>query len=180
MENKTPNEDLVDKFRKSDRRFKALANGAFIVMFILIIAIFVLEFQAKDASQAQRQRIEDLVKSSNVLARQNKDLGEQIVRQGDRIIFYQKCNAFIIAKFTQNPRVPITVDSIEKCDVSTVNGDGSTTPTQNTPSPPPTSAPTPKKTSSKPQEPDYPPPPEEPEPPLNCTIDLLGLHVWCP
>jgi hypothetical protein len=68
-------------------------------------------------SRQQSAQIEALTKENKKITLQNQKLSHTTIELADRNIYYSKCIALILARFTQNPTIPIKIRDITKCEV---------------------------------------------------------------
>lgn len=153
---------------------------------VVVIGVILLIFSMVSLSNQNRlnQRVATLAEQNKVLSQQNKDLNNQTIKlaQDNQSIAkqnrsYTRCLATVFALYTHN-FIPISITNLDTCTTDSQSKATGDTPAGGTSA---NGDPAPQGTSSPSSSSPNPAQPEKPQPkPLNCAVDLLGLHLGCP
>lgn len=166
---------------------------------VIIIGSMLLIFSMVSLGNQNRlsNKVTVLAQQNKILSQQNKELNEQTKKLGEenqaiakQNRAYTRCIAQIFAKYTQN-FIPITNLNLDTCTFDSQPHAINNTPARPAETPPTSSSATPASTPSTSPTPSQASntntgqgggqtQPTEPQKPLNCSIDLLGLHLGCP
>lgn len=168
---------LPTRFMAYFRRNQLMFTVSATFILLLLLAVWgAFANQDRNALEAQqRQTSREQITEIQRLSEQIKLLTEENNRLNDRGIFYDKCKLRLFAEWTRTQQ-PIRITKVEKCLAVFLDDTGGSTPISRTPIADSDGSSTHNPLPTPPSTPNEP----EPEPLLNCTIDLLGLHLGCP
>jgi cell division protein FtsB len=95
-------------------------------LFTLLVAILLVVFGTMTYlnSLETKDTLEDQVRKTNQLVEQNKKLSEENSKSSQRAANYAYCNAYLLAKYTQDGK-PIVIEDLNSCVVTVFpDGDG--------------------------------------------------------